>query len=107
MTQPTTEEIARWLREAAESINYWSNGEGNRFKQRAAQVEAMGWRPIEEAPKDGTKVDLWDDELEERVIDCVWKDDRWQFYAFIGRWVDLGPMKCSYFALSPQPPVKK
>lgn len=37
----------------------------------------MNWRPISEAPKDGTAVDLWDGA---RFSDCHWSDDkeRWQ-----------------------------
>jgi len=37
----------------------------------------MNWRPISEAPKDGTVVDLWDGA---RFSDCHWSDDkeRWQ-----------------------------
>lgn len=37
----------------------------------------MNWQPIENAPKDGTVVDLWDGS---RFSDCHWSEDneRWQ-----------------------------
>lgn len=66
---PTMEEAAGWLREAALSERAISlacstgvlprrfKGEADEkadlFDSRAAQVEAMGWRPIEEAPIGG------------------------------------------------------
>lgn len=31
----------------------------------------MGWQPIETAPRDGTVIDLWHDELG-RTPDCKW-----------------------------------
>lgn len=32
----------------------------------------MTWQPIETAPKDGTFIDLWSDDLKMRVADCYW-----------------------------------
>lgn len=56
---PTMEEVAGWLREAADAAYDVNEGRPlddgwfESFNHRAAQVEAMGWRPIEEAPIGG------------------------------------------------------
>jgi hypothetical protein len=45
------------------------------------------WRPIESAPRDGTRVDLWAAEREryvnERITDCRWKAGRWTHHRTI------------------------
>lgn len=42
----------------------------------------MNWQPIETAPKDGTRVDLWMHDVDHpagyRMADARWEDDRWQ-----------------------------
>jgi hypothetical protein len=38
----------------------------------------MSWQPIETAPKDGTLIDLWDDDACRRLPDCKWHDGRWR-----------------------------
>ena len=71
---PTMEEVAGWLREAALSeraislacltgllparFKMEADERSDLFDSRAAQVEAMVWRPIEEAPKN-ERVLLW------------------------------------------------
>lgn len=64
MIQPTMEEVAGWLREAAKlEFHAWCQSlthsecqrKANRWYIRASWVEAMGWRPIDSAPKDGSE----------------------------------------------------
>lgn len=59
---PTMEEVAGWLKETAEHFRMIGEGlidgkpllaYAEQGKIRAAQVEAMGWRPVEEAPIGG------------------------------------------------------
>lgn len=41
-----------------------------------------GWKPIESAPRDGSRVDLWvsyGDGEGDRVPDCWWQDGGWAF----------------------------
>lgn len=40
--------------------------------------KANGWRPIEEAPKDGTEFDAWDSQQKDRVANVSWNkpDDK-------------------------------
>jgi hypothetical protein len=48
------------------------------------------WLPIEEAPKDGTLIDLWVGD--ERVTDCKWFDTgfkKWEWYAGDYDWVSV------------------
>jgi hypothetical protein len=72
----------------------------------------MNWQPISDAPKDGTKVDLWakrwiastDSFIHTRATDCFWvKED------FMGnspaRWANLPSEWCAtHFMLLPEPP---
>jgi hypothetical protein len=62
-----TKMVAEWLRQAG--LKLWAN-EADReerdriaylWKSRAAQVEGMGWQPIDTAPKDGTLIVGWCD----------------------------------------------
>ena len=111
---PTMEEVAGWLREAQEEINNLVVFSGNYpsekqvFNDRAAQVEALGWRPIEDAPRDGTLIDLWEDDTKERLPDCMWCRGTWrQFQHPDEEWVDVMYGTITHFMPLPQPPVKK
>ena len=114
---PTMEEVAGWLREAQEEINNLVVFSGNYpsekqvFNDRAAQVEALGWRPIEECPKNGTYIDLWDSSAKKRLTDCRWDGNnrwiRWDENAFgVMAWCVVKG-KITHFMPLPQPPVKK
>lgn len=53
-----------------------------------------GWQPIETAPKDGTKVDLYSVDRKERYPDCKWLKNEWHYWGLDGfdnmDWVRLG-----------------
>lgn len=44
----------------------------------------MNWKPISEAPKDGTFVDIWDDGG--RCPNARWNEDRWVYLDEHGCW---------------------
>jgi len=77
------------------------------FDSRAAQVEAMGWRPIEECPKDATFVDLWNSSLNARVTDCLWSRGEWKKWDETDQEYLAVEDGATHFMLVPQPPVKK
>lgn len=119
---PTMKEVAGWLREAANDLDVTSElalykftrasiqEKAGIYRNRAAQVEAMGWRPIEEAPRTGEAVDLWDDFAHDRITDCKWMKNawyRWEPNAFETMdWCRVHG-KLSHFMCKPQPPVNK
>ena len=120
---PTMEEVAGWLREAALSeraislacltgllparFKMEADERSDLFDSRASQVEAMGWRPIEEAPRTGEEVDLWDDFAQDRITDCKWMKNawhRWEPNAFETMdWCRVHG-KLTHFMRKPQPP---
>ena len=57
---------------------------GHRMKA-AGRAEASAWKPISEAPKDGTPIDLWQNG--ERITDAYWSDvqDGWCVDGTYGR----------------------
>ena len=62
------------------------------------------WQPIDTAPKDGTKVDLWCDG--ERLTDCVWREPEYGDIKFRDpAWLAANPDKNSLYApFLPSPP---
>jgi hypothetical protein len=92
------EEVSR-LREAAQALLDLIGPNDSRVYASDKEVIALraalsgaqggddGWLPIETAPKDGTRVDLWAAEREryenERVPGCWWLEDRWVHQATI------------------------
>lgn len=120
---PTMEDVAGLLREAADNHRIRASFAGtasgalmHRAKEKvyrdiAAQVEAMGWRPIEEAPKNGTYIDLWDSSVKKRLTDCRWDGNnrwvRWDENAFgVMAWCVVKG-KITHFMAIPQPPGKE
>jgi hypothetical protein len=79
------------------------------FLQRCiAELKRREWQSIENAPKDGTDVDLWGwipyDMTEIRLVDCEFKQGEWLYYV-CGTWkpitnIDFTP---THFKL-PTPP---
>ena len=119
---PTIEEVAGWLREAAtecEDFRGWLESDGHTalatdkedqgilFRNRAAQVEAMGWRPIEEAPKDKSMADLWEADSRVRIPDCTWLCNAWHQYRYEDGWVEVTCGTITHFMFPPAPPVKR
>lgn len=116
---PTMEEIAGWLREAAgdhalrASFSKTASGalthqaKEKEARDRSAQVEDMGWRPIEEAPKDATFVDLWNSSLNARVTDCLWSRGEWKKWDETDQEYLAVEDGATHFMFVPQPPVKK
>ena len=113
------EEIARLLREAADDhrirASFSSTASGTlmhrakkkEYRSSAAQVEAMGWRPIEEYPKDATFVDLWNSSLNARVTDCLWSRGEWKRWDETDQEYLAVEDGATHFMPLPQPPVKK
>jgi hypothetical protein len=65
----------------------------------------MTWQPIEGAPKDGTKVDLW---AEERVVDAKWLNSDWFFWCVYGKeWLRVLPFYANptHWMPLPEPPT--
>lgn len=82
----------------------------------AAPAPSAGWRPISEAPKDGTLVDLWvwhshPDDAEEiprnRLTDCFYRDGHWCLFDECGEVLVLehSGFTPSYFCAIPVPPA--
>lgn len=78
--------------------------------------DANGWLPIETAPKDGTKIDLWarleGTDIFERVTDCSWQEMAdWtgaEYMGWDGLWIHrhrvfTGP---THWRPLPEPPVQ-
>ena len=63
--------------------------------------EANRWRPIAEAPRDGSPVDLWTAQGE-RFTGCEWIRDRWRRQV-PGGWVPL-LSEITHFRPIPDPP---
>ncbi len=106
---PTMEEVAGWLREAANTFKtisahlpggIWVGLEGLNL-DRAAQVEAMGWRPIEEAKLSiGYRCLLCNGIT---VVTGYWGGSRW-----VNERSGIGSTyPATHFMPIPQPPVKK
>ena len=118
MTQPTIEEVAGWMMEAAELAYLVSLRDGGVrdktilsqhytkkreiFNDRAAQVDAMGWRPIVEAPI-GKNMFVAISITDQYISDpwCVWQQRDGDY----SRWPHK--FKPTHFMPLPQPPVKK
>ncbi|WGR59952.1 DUF551 domain-containing protein [Paracoccus ferrooxidans] len=65
------------------------------------------WQPIETAPRDGTKIDLWTG-YNERIADSMWLNGRgWVFWGTDGfespGWEKVFPAPTHWMPL-PQPP---
>lgn len=106
--KPTMEEVAGWLREAGlKLLAADEDAQGNEVLARTAQVGAMGWRSIVEAPKDGTIVDLWESDAKERLPDCMWRNSAWYQFQHPDEWVELMYGTITHFMPLPEPPVKK
>lgn len=45
----------------------------------AAKQSADGWKPLETAPMDGTRVDLWESVTGQRFCNCYVKDGMWHW----------------------------
>lgn len=117
------QDVAGWLREAATTeraivlaclvghipmrFKQDALDAAERFDNRAAQVEAMGWRPIEEAPRNKTVVDLWESDTETRIPDCAWLCGAWHQYQHQEGWVEVTCGIITHFMPLPQPPVKR
>ena len=71
------------------------------------QVEAMGWRPIADAPKDATFVDLWNSSLKVRMTDCLWSKGCWRKRDEVDQEYVAVADGSTHFMLPLQPPVKK
>ena len=75
----------------------------------------MGWQPIETAPKDGTRVDLWAAERErymsERVTDCWFMYGQWMHHRTIydeATVDDLAPLyNVTHWMPLPPPPQEE
>jgi hypothetical protein len=66
----------------------------------------VGWQPIETAPRDGTRVDLWTN-YGERVADAKWDKDGWREWSLGGfdsmEWVRLDGTPTHWMPLPPPP----
>lgn len=80
------------------------------------RVRAETWQPIETAPKDGTRVLLFTDELTPPTIQAQWRPYEAHFDG-AGEWVDVwnndpietnsGPIKPTHWRPLPAPPQQK
>lgn len=68
-----------------------------------------GWQPIETAPKDGTKIDLWvhfpEHDEAHRVADAFWdlEDEDWNLHGWLVRQFKFTPQPTHWMPL-PEPP---
>lgn len=80
--------------------------ENNRVKELEAQLASLGWRPIAEAPKDATPVDLWAPDFKGRMCNMrrvqLKKDN--VFYEPIESGYTC-VRDATHFMLVPQPPT--
>ncbi|ABS14239.1 hypothetical protein I6H96_02570 [Brucella anthropi] len=71
LPQIAKDELASLMRNIANELS----PEPNHFAEAGILVDGDGWLDINDAPHDGTVVDLWCDRLSERVPNCRWNHD--------------------------------
>lgn len=88
----TDEQFVETMMGALEAQGFYGH-DIERLRALASRGAAMQWRPLEEAPKDGTKVLLWNG------FQHVgwWDDHRWMWAAEI--------KDCTHWMLLPSPPA--
>lgn len=66
------------------------------------------WKLIDEAPKDGTVIDVWDTSYERRETDVSWRDGKgWCKFVYAGtygQWESVNSYCFSHFMKIPKPP---
>jgi hypothetical protein len=78
MTTKSPRERAAQLLLNANSL--WSPEDRLALTDRIISTLGARWLPIEHAPKDGTKVDLWVvDKTSIRLTDCWWEEGNWKY----------------------------
>jgi hypothetical protein len=75
-----------------------------------AVMERAQWRqPIDTAPKDGTKIDIWLS-TGERIPDCYWHKDAWRYWG-ISEYGDLTHVRIrgepTHYMRQPSPPASE
>lgn len=109
MTQPVTDKMieAAWrvVQDGPTLPNDYAVFQAGYKAALAHQDGEDAWRPIEEAPSDGTVVDLWMKDGT-RVPEC-----RWYELALVYRtpWLNafVFPDEATHFRLLPNPPKQK
>lgn len=87
-------EVEAIVEEVYAKTALYSKNEGQAYLERLlieatinAVKKRLAWQPIETAPKDGKKLDLWvhgkyprpeDGEVFERIVDCFWAGTGWR-----------------------------
>lgn len=107
MTEPTTQELIEWLDNEAVVRMY--RKDRDMAHAIAERLRAMQWRPMSEAPRDGTMVLCgWTKDEDLAVLGCfdgVWSDesiDPAPYGDYRARWED--PMHWMPLPRLPQPP---
>ncbi|KXV12594.1 hypothetical protein [Gluconobacter oxydans] len=95
MTDPRVEAAARAVKDAM--LRQGKSPDARDLAQAAIKAaDAVAWRPISEAPRDGTTILLYDDHLDRMEAGWTFEGDLWQPTGMphkqsINHWMPLPP----------------
>lgn len=92
-----------------EQVDRHGDVQGAAERVIAASRTSSGWQPVETAPKDGTRVDVWVDWSDgdaSRVTDAYWNSKCWQLGLYSENQYKLRP-RVTHWMHRPPPPQEE